>query len=48
MVEIKLRTMTRRGDIVLTLGAGDVWKVGEWLLDAAAGRQAGVRPRRSA
>jgi UDP-N-acetylmuramate--alanine ligase len=30
----RLRTMIQPGDIVLTLGAGDVWKVGELLLRA--------------
>jgi len=43
-----VRTMTRPGDLVLTLGAGDVWKVGERLVRSASGGNAGARPRRSA
>jgi UDP-N-acetylmuramate--alanine ligase len=30
----RLRADLREGDIVLTLGAGDVWKIGEELLEA--------------
>jgi UDP-N-acetylmuramate--alanine ligase len=44
----RLRAMTRPGDLVLTLGAGDVWKVGEQLVRSATGGNAGARPRRSA
>lgn len=29
-----LRANTRPGDLLLTLGAGDVWKIGEWFLEA--------------
>ena len=43
-----LRREIRPGDIVLTLGAGDVWKVGEELIRSGAGGGVGVRPRRSA
>jgi UDP-N-acetylmuramate--alanine ligase len=44
----RLRRMIRPGDLVLTLGAGDVWKVGEELIRYAAGGSGGERPRRSA
>jgi UDP-N-acetylmuramate--alanine ligase len=43
-----LRNTIRAGDVVLTLGAGDVWKVGEELIRSAAGDGDGARPRRSA
>lgn len=43
-----LRGRIRPGDIVLTLGAGDVWKVGEELIRSAAAGGDGARPRRSA
>lgn len=33
----KLLNMLKPGDIFLTLGAGTVWKVGEWLLEAKKG-----------
>jgi UDP-N-acetylmuramate--alanine ligase len=42
-----LRDEIREGDIVITLGAGDVWKVGEALVRSASSRRA-RRPRRSA
>jgi UDP-N-acetylmuramate--alanine ligase len=42
-----LRGTVGPGDIVLTLGAGSVWKVGEELVRLAAGR-GGARNRRSA
>jgi len=38
-----LREEIRPGDIVLTLGAGDVWKVGVALVRAERGRAAGRR-----
>ncbi len=43
-----LRETIRPGDIVVTLGAGDVWKVGQELIrsDASCGTRA--QPRRSA
>lgn len=41
----RLRAEARPGDVVLTLGAGDVWKIGVELL---AGAEAGNQPRRSA
>ncbi len=41
-----LRGMVRPGDIVLTLGAGDVWRVGEAFLKAAAA--GGARTERRA
>ena len=47
----RLLPQIRPGDVVLTLGAGDVWKVGEALLRAAArggGGVSGERRRRSA
>ena len=44
----RVRAMTRPGDLVLTLGASDVWKVGEQLIRSASGGNAGARPRRSA
>ncbi len=44
----RLRGMLRAGDVLLTLGAGDVWKVGEELLRSAVGDGDGQRPRRSA
>lgn len=31
-----LREIAREGDVVVTLGAGDVWKAGEWFLRPAA------------
>jgi UDP-N-acetylmuramate--alanine ligase len=34
-----LRDELREGDIVITLGAGDVWRVGEALVRAASGRR---------
>jgi UDP-N-acetylmuramate--alanine ligase len=43
-----LRRVIQPGDIVLTLGAGDVWKVGEELIRSAAGGGDGARPRRLA
>jgi len=43
-----LRREIRPGDVVLTLGAGDVWKAGEALIRSGAGGGVGVRPRRSA
>jgi UDP-N-acetylmuramate--alanine ligase len=42
-----LRSTIRPGDVVLTLGAGDVWKVGEELIRSAAGDGDGVQARRS-
>ena len=43
----RLRRLIQPGDIVLTLGAGDVWKVGDALIRAAAGRTGpGGRQRR--
>jgi UDP-N-acetylmuramate--alanine ligase len=41
----RLREEARSGDVVLTLGAGDVWKIGTELL---AGAEAETQPRRSA
>jgi UDP-N-acetylmuramate--alanine ligase len=41
----RLREEARSGDVVLTLGAGDVWKIGTELL---AGAETGTQPRRSA
>ena len=38
-----LRQRIQPGDIVLTLGAGDVWKVGEALVRLAAGAKPRVR-----
>lgn len=29
----KLESMVRSGDLVVTLGAGNIWQVGEWLLE---------------
>jgi UDP-N-acetylmuramate--alanine ligase len=40
-----VREMIRPGDLVLTLGAGDVWKVGEDLLRASTPKRRTVRPR---
>ncbi|MBN9388344.1 MAG: UDP-N-acetylmuramate--L-alanine ligase [Chloroflexi bacterium] len=34
-----LNALMREGDVLLTLGAGDVWKVGEQVLKARAGKQ---------
>jgi UDP-N-acetylmuramate--alanine ligase len=34
-----LNALLREGDVLLTLGAGDVWKVGEQVLQARAGKQ---------
>ncbi len=36
----KLRELLKAGDVVLTLGAGDVWKLGEQLLEASAAARA--------
>jgi UDP-N-acetylmuramate--alanine ligase len=46
IVKFMLKTM-EPGDVVLTLGAGDVWKVGEELVDALGRKQTAVgkRPR---
>lgn len=38
-----LREAVREGDLVLTLGAGDVWKVGDELVRSARGRARGRR-----
>ena len=43
-----LRQTIRPGDIVLTLGAGDVWKVGQELIRSDAGSGTRAMPRRSA
>jgi UDP-N-acetylmuramate--alanine ligase len=43
-----LRRTIREGDVVLTLGAGDVWKVGEELLRSASAGGDEAQPRRSA
>jgi UDP-N-acetylmuramate--alanine ligase len=40
-----VREMVRPGDLILTLGAGDVWKVGESLLRTAARETPARRPR---
>jgi len=42
------RRALREGDILLTLGAGDIWKIGELLARADAKRGARGRPRRRA
>jgi UDP-N-acetylmuramate--alanine ligase len=49
IVKFMLKTM-EPGDVVLTLGAGDVWKVGEELVDALGRKQTAVgkRPRAGA
>jgi UDP-N-acetylmuramate--alanine ligase len=44
----RVREEMRPGDVVLTLGAGDVWKVGEELVRPAKGAPRRVRNRRSA
>ena len=44
----RLRGIIRPGDVVLTLGAGDVWKVGQELIRSDARNGARARPRRSA
>jgi len=41
-----LRDVLRPGDILLTLGAGDVWKVGDALVRGARGRRAAKRGAR--
>ena len=43
-----LREILRPGDIVLTLGAGDVWKVGQELIQLYSPSPAAAHPRRSA
>ncbi len=40
-IPARLRNMIRSGDIVLTFGAGDVWKVGEELVASGARRSDG-------
>ncbi len=42
-----LRSLVRPGDIVLTLGAGNVWKVGEALLKDAASKVGGRQHRKA-
>jgi UDP-N-acetylmuramate--alanine ligase len=44
----RVRAIMRPGDVVLTLGAGDVWKIGEQLVRSATEGNVGARPRRSA
>ena len=41
-----LRGAVRQGDIVLTLGAGDIWKVGDAFVRAAAKEAAASGRRR--
>jgi UDP-N-acetylmuramate-alanine ligase len=36
-------SMTRSGDLVLTLGAGSIGTIGDRILDAIRGRQGGTR-----
>ena len=43
-----LAGIVRPGDVVLTLGAGDVWKVGEELVRSAAAQGRRSRGKRSA
>ena len=42
-----VRSLVRRGDIVLTLGAGNVWKVAEALLKEAAAKAGGRQQRKA-
>jgi len=42
----RLRDCVRSGDLVLTFGAGDVWKIGEAFLKSDPARRNGGRPRR--
>lgn len=42
-VEAELRDSVREGDIVITLGAGDVWKVGAALVNGKSRRKRGTR-----
>ena len=44
----RLRESIRPGDVVVTLGAGSVWTVGEELIRSATTDDAGAQPRRSA